>query len=39
MNEKPPQSPGSELTVTLWVLAVLIAVLELAWWWSVSMYS
>lgn len=39
MNEKPQQSPGSELTAILWVVAVLIAVLELAWWWSVSLYS
>jgi hypothetical protein len=38
MNETPP-SPGSELTASLWVIAVLIAVLELAWWWSTSMYS
>ena len=39
MNETPQPSPGSELTALLWVVAVLIAVLELAWWWSVAVFS
>ena len=39
MNEPPQTSPGSELTVLLWVVAVLIAVLEVAWWWSIAIYS
>jgi hypothetical protein len=31
--------PGSELKATLWVLAVLIAVLELVWWIISRMYA
>jgi hypothetical protein len=30
---------GNELAALLWVVAALIAVLELAWWWSVLVYS
>jgi hypothetical protein len=33
-----PQPEGG-LVVTLWVLAALIFVLQVAWWWSVSIYS
>ena len=32
-------SPGEGLTMTLWVVAVMIAVLQVTWWWAVSMYS
>jgi hypothetical protein len=36
-RSEPPREGG--LTVALWVLAVLIAVLEVAWWWSARIYS
>jgi hypothetical protein len=39
MNEPPQPSPGSELAAVLWVLAALLAVVEVAWWWSASIYS
>jgi hypothetical protein len=28
-----------ELTASLWVLAVLLAALELVWWWADRIYS
>jgi hypothetical protein len=31
-------SPGSELTALLWVVAVLLAVLEVTWWLAECMY-
>jgi hypothetical protein len=35
-DESPPEGG---LAVTLWVLAALIFVLQVAWWWAVSIYS
>lgn len=31
--------PGNELAALLWVLAVLIGVFELVWWFSDRIYS
>jgi hypothetical protein len=38
-REESERQPEGGLTVTLWVLAALIAVLEIAWWWSARIYS
>jgi hypothetical protein len=35
----PEPPPGNELQAFLWVLAVLIAVLEVTWWLFDRMYS
>jgi hypothetical protein len=34
-----PEPPGNELAASLWIVAVLIAVLELTWWLFHWMYS
>jgi hypothetical protein len=39
MTEPPQRSPGNELAAFLWVVAVMLAVLEITWWWAGSMYS
>ena len=36
---EPEPPPGSELKALLWIVAVLIAALELAWWLADRMYS
>ena len=38
-RDAPEPPPGSELTAALWLLAVLIAVVELVWWAAERMYS
>jgi hypothetical protein len=35
----PEPPPGNELLALLWVLAVLIGVLELTWWFFDRMYG
>ena len=39
IGSDPERPPENELTAFLWVLAVLIAVLELAWWLAGRLYS
>ena len=36
---EPDPPPGGELAPLLWVLALLIAAIELAWWFFDRMYS
>lgn len=36
---EPEPSPGSELTVCLWVVTALIAAFELTWWFFDRLYS
>jgi hypothetical protein len=33
------ERPRNELAALLWIAAALLAVLELAWWWSMLVYS
>jgi hypothetical protein len=33
------QPPGNELALVLWVLVVLVATVELAWWLTMHLYS
>jgi GDP-mannose 4,6 dehydratase len=37
-GDRMNSSPGSELTALLWVVAVLLAVLEVTWWLAECMY-
>jgi hypothetical protein len=38
-RDDPAPTPAAELTAMLWCLAVLLAVLLLAYWWSGEIYS
>jgi hypothetical protein len=39
LRRSPDEPPEGGLVVTLWVLAALIFVLQVAWWWAISIYS
>ena len=39
IGSDPERPPGNELAAFLWAVAVLIAVLELAWWFADRIYS
>ena len=39
IGSDPERPPGNELTALLWIVAALIAVLELAWWFAGRIYS
>jgi hypothetical protein len=39
IGAEPETPPGNEVAASLWIVAVLIAVLELAWWLFDRMYS
>jgi hypothetical protein len=38
-DETSEPAPGSELTLVLWLIALLLIVLELSWWWFDRLYS
>jgi hypothetical protein len=38
-DETSESAPESELTLVLWLVALLLIVLELAWWWFDRLYS
>jgi hypothetical protein len=38
-GEEPGVEPAEGLTLTLWVIAALLAAIELVWWWADMIYS
>jgi hypothetical protein len=38
-TREPDPPPGGDLAFTLWVIAILLAVLELTWLWADRIYS
>jgi hypothetical protein len=39
LSATPTPTPGSELKAILWIVVTLLAVLEVAWWFSERLYS
>jgi hypothetical protein len=39
VRDEPEVPPAQGLMLTLWVIATLLAAIELVWWWADRIYS